>query len=85
MTRCANNDLSHLFVHAVIVGVVELCVPCVCRKLLLYLGLIHLEGLGLNGVAGGNLKQNILYVILNFLCVYATLDVLILLFRLTIA
>jgi hypothetical protein len=84
MTRFANNDQSHLVAHVALTGVVELSVPCLCRKLLLYLGHIHLEGLGLNGVAGGNLKQSILYV-LNFMCVYATLDAVIHIFRLTTA
>ena len=84
MTRYVNNDLCYLFALAVSAGVVELCVPCICRKSLLCLGHIHLEGLGLNGVAGGNLKQNILYAVLNFsVYVYATLDVVIP--RLTIA
>jgi hypothetical protein len=38
-----------------------------CRKLLFYLEHIHLEGPGLKGVAGGNQKQNIPYVLSFFL------------------
>jgi hypothetical protein len=40
---------------------------CMCRKLLFYLEHIHLEGPGLKGVAGGNQKQNIPYVLSFFL------------------
>lgn len=48
---------------------------CVCRKLSFYLEHIHLEGQGLKGVAGGNQKQNILYV-LSFFVLKDTLFIL---------